>query len=604
MMKFSVLCYFLIGISLYAQDSIPVSFYYGDLKANKVSVTGSFNNWDSKGIELTKGIEKFSGSINLLPGYYYYKFIADGKWINDPENRLKVNDGGEGFNSIIKVGEPPIPKRKLVTNFLKDKLPIPFLRNDEGFIDLYYAAWQMALSKLKQGNVENGFVDVFMDEGFNEMIYQWDTNFMVLFGMYVNNVFPAIQSLDNFYLKQRDDGYIQRVYSEKTGLEATEPTKDEPMVNPPLFAYTELQYYHFTGDSSRIPGVLPILIKYFNWLDKNCKSTISANLYYNTPLGSGMDNIPRDGVGKGAYADFSIQMALFANSLKELLLINGNQKLAKYFNDKFFKIRLEINKNLLKNGFYYDMKEDKTLSKTKYAGAFWALLADIADVGTITKLRGYLNDTLTFKRPHMIPALSADDPEYDSNGHYWKGGVWAPINYATIKGLEKKGYSKEAYNLAYNHVNNMYKTYKYFNADTNRIPYEERYGDDYKTIWECYSPEFLGPATRWDNTFYSRQDFVGWSGLGAISLLIENIIGIRIKGSENTIYWNINREDMHGVLNLPLRKQKVSLVLNLSAGKFTVRSGSESPYNLVISFKGKKYKFTAGKEQEEVFELN
>jgi len=33
--------------------------------------------------------------------------------------------------------------------------------------------------------------------------------------------------------------------------------------------------------------------------------------------------------------------------------------------------------------------------------------------------------------------------------------------------------------------------------------------------------------------FIPRQDFVGWSGVGPIALLIENILGIQLNGLEN-----------------------------------------------------------------------
>ncbi|MBL0316974.1 MAG: glycogen-binding domain-containing protein [Flavobacteriales bacterium] len=48
----------------------------------------------------------------LPDGMYQYKFIADGKWITDPNNPRKFDDGWGGNNSVISVGEP-------VTFFLK-----------------------------------------------------------------------------------------------------------------------------------------------------------------------------------------------------------------------------------------------------------------------------------------------------------------------------------------------------------------------------------------------------------------------------------------------------------------------------------------------------
>jgi hypothetical protein len=137
-----------------------------------------------------------------------------------------------------------------------------------------------------------------MDEGFNELIYQWDSCFMTAFAVYAREVFPVMASLDNFYDKQREDGYIQRVYWEKDGSLVNAPTSDEPMVNPPLFAWMEWRCYQITGDSSRIRRVLPVLTSYDEWLTHNCRSDKNRDLYYISMLGSGMDNTPRPGCGK------------------------------------------------------------------------------------------------------------------------------------------------------------------------------------------------------------------------------------------------------------------------------------------------------------------
>ncbi|MFO7446857.1 MAG: trehalase family glycosidase [Ignavibacteriaceae bacterium] len=546
-------------------DSVKVTFHYSNLSVENVSVAGSFNGWNPDGYNFTKSDTAFTLSINLPAGYYYYKLVVDGKWIYDPGNPLKVNDGGSGFNSILKAGDPPVPKRKISERtFPKEKLPRPVLEKDNEIIELYYAAWYMAWNKIMKGNRASGFVEEFMDEGFNEMIYQWDTCFMVAFGMYAPDIFPAMPSLDNFYNKQREDGYIQRVYNENTGEPAAEPVTDEPMVNPPLFAWIEYRYYVLSGDNSRLKRVLPHLIKYFKWIENNCRTKEGNGLYYTTHLGSGMDNTPRPGVNKAGWLDFSLQQGLAAKYISSIASAVHESVIEEEFNNYYQNITELINKYCWDNssGFYYDMKEDGSRSPVVHIGAYWALLSETADSAQAESLVNYLNDKKHFKRPHMVPALSFSDPAYDSLGHYWLGSVWAPTNYMVVKGLEKYGYNKLANDIAYQHVKKIARIYKHFNPDEEKIAYEERYNDAYNTIWECYSPEFNEPATRWDNTFYSRQDFVGWSGLGPTAMLIENIIGLKLNGLENIITWHINRSDKHGIENLRFREQLVSLIYN------------------------------------------
>ena len=558
--------------------------------AKEVSVTGSFNGWNPVGEKLVKSDEGiWITDLELEPGYYQYKFIVDGNWIFDPANNWKINDGGESFNSLIKVGNPPVPKRKRSTiPFPKYKLPEPVL-GDSALIELYYFAWNRAWDKITHGNSENGFSESYIDEGFNEWIYQWDSNFMVAFAMYSGDIFPAMQTLDNFYNKQRSDGYIQRVYSEATGKIAVEPSSDEPMLNPPLFAWIELRYSEMTGDLSRIKMVLPSLVKYHEWIEKNVASSLSPWLYYQTPLGSGMDNVPRRGVGKGAWVDFSAQMALAAKSISRLAMLDGQEDISQEFLDRYSKISEAIAKYCWdsKTKFLCDVKPDGSLSTTTHAGAFWAFLAGVLSQENATALSSHLEDTLSFNRPHRIPTLPANDPDYDSLGHYWLGGVWAPVVYSTVKGLESCGFYGLADEIAKNHLENILKVFKNFSPAQDKIAFEERYEDGYKTIWECYSPEFPQPGTRWDNTFYGRQDFAGWTATGPIALLIENIIGIRVDAAEGKIVWRLNRNDRNGMKNLLFGKDKISLVASEGTSKRKIEVESEVPFVLEVNQKGK-----------------
>ena len=42
-------------------------------------------------------------SIALKPGRYQYKFIVDDQWTPDPDNSERVDDGHNGFNSVIQI---------------------------------------------------------------------------------------------------------------------------------------------------------------------------------------------------------------------------------------------------------------------------------------------------------------------------------------------------------------------------------------------------------------------------------------------------------------------------------------------------------------------
>ena len=71
----------------------------------KVSVAGSFNDWDPEAKVLLdrKGTGTYTGVLMLAPGDYEYKFVVDGEWRIDENNPcFSANDLGT-LNSVLKV---------------------------------------------------------------------------------------------------------------------------------------------------------------------------------------------------------------------------------------------------------------------------------------------------------------------------------------------------------------------------------------------------------------------------------------------------------------------------------------------------------------------
>lgn len=73
----------------------------GFQKNRKVYLSGSFNNWSTMEMPMQKTETGWQVSVKIAPGKYLYKFITDGKWIHDPNNLLKENDGQAGYNSVL-----------------------------------------------------------------------------------------------------------------------------------------------------------------------------------------------------------------------------------------------------------------------------------------------------------------------------------------------------------------------------------------------------------------------------------------------------------------------------------------------------------------------
>lgn len=70
-------------------------------KARKVYLVGDFNNWNMIGTPLYKTKEGWETKIDLPKGKYYYKFIVDGYWTNDPKTpKQALTKDGKGHGGL------------------------------------------------------------------------------------------------------------------------------------------------------------------------------------------------------------------------------------------------------------------------------------------------------------------------------------------------------------------------------------------------------------------------------------------------------------------------------------------------------------------------
>ncbi|HLG39738.1 MAG TPA: hypothetical protein VI461_08725 [Chitinophagaceae bacterium] len=82
-------------------DSTVRFYLRGYTNAKRVTLAGSFNNWDPDALEMTRTDSGWVANVKLGPGKYWYKFIADRNWMIDSDNRLSENDGQGNTNSIF-----------------------------------------------------------------------------------------------------------------------------------------------------------------------------------------------------------------------------------------------------------------------------------------------------------------------------------------------------------------------------------------------------------------------------------------------------------------------------------------------------------------------
>jgi Trehalase len=463
------------------------------------------------------------------------------------------------------------------------KAEVPeIIHPNKKLVALYYKTWEIAAGRIRKGP-KGLAASPYMDENcFNDKIWIWDGCFMTLFCKYAPKVFPLKQTLLNYYVPLLD--------SVKT------PIRIHLRDNPPLFSWVENNSYEFTGDFEHIDYVInkkKYLQRHFDYFNKipvgNVNEDISGLPIYKNEVrdknediigyiwngdASGMDNTPRGldcgGYDKIMWIDAICQQALSALYISRLSEKLNNESESKKWKKIYDNLKTTINTRYWneEDGFYYDVDvATGKHCKVKSMASYWALLAEIANPKQAERMVSILKDEKYFGVKYPFPSVSRDNNYFnEATGDYWRGGIWLPMAYMAVKGLEKYGYNAIANEMATNMVNQQLRTF---------------YSVKPNTIWEVYNPNKDEPSTERERR--ARPDFCGWSALGPISLTIENILGFRkVDALNNKVYWDLNKENKtHGLRGLKFLKTKTNLLYDSKNSLVMVTSNL--PYTLIIN---------------------
>jgi len=450
----------------------------------------------------------------------------------------------------------------------KASLPAPILPDHPTWERMYWQAWEMLWGNIHQPPRGSALVSAYLSPaarggGLTMGAAAFDAQ-MVL---YARRAFPLVNALDNLYALQHDDGFICREFDPQ-GHDCFYP-HDPNSTGPNILAWAEWRYYRLTGDDSRLGEVFWPLLAFHRWLQKN--RTWPDGLYWATGLSSGMINQTRitGHVEESMYhhchwnwVDANMQAALDTWILGEMAVLLDEKELAESLSQEHLHLLQEINARLWNESaaFYQDTDPKGNFSPVKSIGAYWALLAQ----GMITKERlttfiKHLFESDSFKRPHRVPSQSADSPGYDAeSGSQWRGGVWSPANYMLLKGLRANGRHALAHEIAMNHLENVGRVY-------------ERTG----TFWENYEPETAAPGHP------AEPDYVGWTGLTPISILLEDIVGVMVDWPQRRVTWDrrYKTKAFFGVRNYPIGEDGL---MDLIGDRETITVTTTLPLTLVI----------------------
>ncbi|WP_161486766.1 glycogen-binding domain-containing protein [Rufibacter roseus] len=130
----------------------------GFTQAKRVYLAGSFNNWREKELLMQKKSDGWALPLYLAEGTHTYKFIADGNWHHDRNNKDSYPDEFGGVNSVKRFGTPQIFRLNGFPNARTVILAGSFnnWREDELYLTNTATGWEIPYT-LGPGNYEYKF---------------------------------------------------------------------------------------------------------------------------------------------------------------------------------------------------------------------------------------------------------------------------------------------------------------------------------------------------------------------------------------------------------------------------------------------------------------
>lgn len=481
-------------------------------------------------------------------------------------------------------------------------IPVPIYEERPGFSEFYKKAWELAHDHIRY--IDGMPQSPYMDEAFcDTQVWIWDSCFMALFCKFAREAFPGVETLKNFYGVLHGGKKLPEIIPGENEPDWTEATPGVPYEikihiadNPPLFAWAEYENALMSGDKEYIKKLLNedrVLEKHYFWIENLKESVRPEGVLHKTYLmsekygykweggRSGMDNTPRGRRGEHAigqrpnnpdmlWLDVICQQALSAKLISEMFDIIDDEENKNKWN------KLYLEKKDIVNELYWD-KEDKfyydidcnthEFYKIMTIASYWTMTSGIANKEQAEALVKLLFDPEVFGGIVPLTTLSRSDSDFNPKGEYWRGSVWLPTAYATLKGLASYGYFEEARELSVKLLSYMEKTYTDFEPHT---------------IWECYSPTEHKPATNeTGKDEFVRPDFCGWSALGPIAIYIEFILGFyKTDAFSKRVEWAkpVNATGEIGIRNFRFG----NIITDITAVGNNITVSSNDSYTLVV----------------------
>jgi len=449
--------------------------------------------------------------------------------------------------------------------------PIHYFDNE--FVSLYEKTWYWISESWRYYKSHSCFPSKLFVHPEAEVLNQFETIMSTFFLVYSNGSCPCSSQLDVFYQKQEESGAIRSDYSLEDGSPVVVDSTNPDCLNPPLFSWAEYNIYHKIGNKKRIDEVLPILEKYYMWLEQ---TFMQSNGLYVAPLSATtMRNSPRE---KAYYlVDYNCQQALNASYIADLGDIINDKSIAFRYKQRYFALKTRINSMMWneKLGIYCDLDKEENKLPEKTIAGFWSLLAGVPDTSKMQRLVDLLTDKRYFGVDNPVPSLSADHKLFSIDGNGYCGSVFSPFTFIIAKGLQRYDLYDFARELVIQHLYHIVGTL-------------HKKGADESDIWEAYAPTGSYKKAQWDeNDSFPRRRLLAYTGVATVTMLIEMVIGMNISLPRKTIHWVLSNYEVMGIENLMLRRNTVTILMRKAVKGWEIFHESKKLYYFTIEAPGK-----------------
>lgn len=265
-----------------------------------------------------------------------------------------------------------------------------------------------------------------------------------------------------------DDGFIPDCVYRDTCIEK----HNYRNTKPPLSAWAVWEIYQQDHDVEFLEEMFPKIVRQHNWWYRNRDHDHDGLCEYGSTDGtlvaakweSGMDNavrFDRSKILKNGATAFSLDQEsvdlnayLYAEKkhLEQMAIVLGLKDAETHFQSEAKSLQKKMQLQFFdrESGWFFDTSIDgKHFIKVMGCEGWIPLWADVATLDQAEAVKNNMMDISKFNGFVPFQTLSADQPDFEPEGGYWRGPVWLDQAYFGVKALRNYGNHKEANEAAY-----------------------------------------------------------------------------------------------------------------------------------------------------------